>query len=371
VCVVWLLFNSVGKEVIEWLYIDPILTQGAWSMLVYSKSIVARLKTVSYIQSIFADITLTQGDAYADPLNATYDPPSDLAAQINDVTSPTYLDPNLPNVLLNLNSSRPGMERWATTVGLRPQDLFGICLSMFLIIAAAIVVLSLLLFCIDKVTDVVSIGPSSSLKRKPEKSSLDTTASESEIYERGDDVFSPSSPLPDDVGESHRVINRWWHNEGLHQTISNMNRGSHLRLLQGNLTRLFLVFHFPIVTFCVFQFAITDTASIASIALAGVGFAVFGIIIPAIMMWRVYSTSSEDLQSNVSTLLALGPLYDTFGNRSHRFMAFRLAGNVIWGVVIGGGQRSGTAQAIIILVFEIIDLIITVSVLELRIGDFC
>jgi hypothetical protein len=308
-------------------------------------------------------VTLTQGSAqHPDPLNATYNPPAGLVSQFNDVTSPTYIDPNLPNVLLNLNASQPGMESWALAVGVRPQDVFGTSVSIFLIIVAAILLISLVIFGIDKLTDVVSVAASSRgpHRGKLVKTSLESNGDGSEMFEGGESVFSPTIQH-DDVAESHRVINRWWNNEGLHETVTNMGRGSHLRLLQGNLTRAFLVFHFPIVTFCVYQLTIGEMATTGSMVLAGIAFAVLGLIVPAALMWRIYVTSTEDLQSDVSTLLALSPLYDTFGSRSYSFMAFRLAGNIILGIVIGAGQRSGTAQAVIILAYEIVDCLITVS----------
>jgi Transient receptor potential (TRP) ion channel len=307
------------------------------------------------------DVTLTQGSAHPDPLSATYNPPPAFVSQFNSVASPTYLDPNLPNVLLNLNGSRPGMESWALAVGVRPQDVFGISVSIFLIIVGAILVISLIVFCIDKITGILSVdaSPHGPVPRRVAKTSLEYSGERTEMFEGNDSVFAATTQ-PDDVAESHRVINRWWNNEALHGTVTNMGRSSHLRLLQGNLTRVFLVFHFPIVTFSVFQLSIRSEATTSSMALAGIAFVGLGLVVPAVLMWRVRVTSTENLQSDVDTLLALSPLYDTFGSRSYSFMALRLAGNIIIGIVIGAGQRSGTAQAVIILVYEIMDCLITV-----------
>ena len=69
--------------------------------------------------------------------------------QLANVNSPLYLDAALPNVLLNLNGTRNGLDSLASAIGLRRQDLFGISVATFLVICAGFVGLSTVFFLID------------------------------------------------------------------------------------------------------------------------------------------------------------------------------------------------------------------------------
>lgn len=108
----------------------PILAQGAWASLVWN-------------------VTLAQSQL-VDPLyvNAENKFPTNFRSQGNDTAYPLYMDENIPNAFLNyaVDGSRAsnGMQRFAVAIGLRYQDLFGVCLVLFLAIAAAVIVLSLL-----------------------------------------------------------------------------------------------------------------------------------------------------------------------------------------------------------------------------------
>jgi hypothetical protein len=53
---------------------------------------------------------------------------------------PLFLNSTATNKLLNLNLTRDGMDSFAFVVGLRPQDLFGTCLSLFLMLAGVIII---------------------------------------------------------------------------------------------------------------------------------------------------------------------------------------------------------------------------------------
>jgi hypothetical protein len=117
----------------------PIFAQGAWASLLWN-------------------VTLAQGTpGYGDntylvnPLDVSRENPfpSNFRSQGNDTAYPLYMDQELPNVFLNYaadggSRARNGIERFAVAVGLRYQDLFGVCLVLFLSIAAAVIVLSLL-----------------------------------------------------------------------------------------------------------------------------------------------------------------------------------------------------------------------------------
>lgn len=118
----------------------PILAQGAWASLLWN-------------------VTLAQGTPPAwdnsssylvNPLQVSREPsfPSNFLPQGNDTAYPLYMNQSIPNMFLNYgaqgSTAQDGIERFATAIGLRNIDLFGVCLVLFLSIAGAVIVLSLL-----------------------------------------------------------------------------------------------------------------------------------------------------------------------------------------------------------------------------------
>lgn len=103
---------------------------------------------------MFSDVTLVQGDLGDDkrydpaiPLPLTGNLSSEFADQINSTASPLYLDRSVPNAFFSIPpNASAGMESFAFAVGLRPQDLYGTCIVLFLCLAAAIIALSLLIW---------------------------------------------------------------------------------------------------------------------------------------------------------------------------------------------------------------------------------
>jgi hypothetical protein len=65
------------------------------------------------------------------------------------------------------------------------------------------------------------------------------------------------------------------------------------------------------------------------------------------------------LYDETRTLLALGPLYNHYRHGSQLFASLLFATNLVFGLVIGAGQRSGTAQAVVILVVEVAAALVT------------
>lgn len=72
------------------------------------------------------------------------------------------------------------------------------------------------------------------------------------------------------------------------------------------------------------------------------------------MLFRVATTSTSKLYDATRTLLALGPLYNEYQHDSQLFAGMMFGANLCLGIVVGCGQQSGTAQAIIILVVEVV-----------------
>ena len=100
------------------------------------------------------DVSLIQGDEPIskrwDPLQANFTSPSGFSGQLGDSTSPLYMDINASNELLMFpDGASSGMPRFAAAVGLRPQDLFGTCLALFLLIVGASIAITSILTVVD------------------------------------------------------------------------------------------------------------------------------------------------------------------------------------------------------------------------------
>ncbi|CAE6433123.1 unnamed protein product [Rhizoctonia solani] len=321
---------------VEWPnFIYPILSNAAWSHLLYN-------------------VTIIQGENSANehwwPLRVpAYTPPDAFSAQMENTTSPIYIDPNAPNSLFTFPSypieSDRGLPALAAAVGLREQDLFGMCVSTFLAIVASTLVISVFIWAVDWLISSVASGKNNSSRSRgvPANGGGDVK----------DVVRSPSpdSQLYPGVAArsaGHGHARRGWWRYRLGQS------SFHGSVLHGNLVRLLLLFHLPVTIFSCYQFTLgRSTATTLSIILAALTFAVFSIGIPLFLIYRVTTTPTGKLYDATRTLLALGPLYNHYGHGSQLFAGLFFANNIALGSVIGAGQKSGTAQSIIILVIEV------------------
>ncbi|KAG6820677.1 hypothetical protein H0H93_013195 [Arthromyces matolae] len=102
-----------------------------------------------------------------------------------------------------------------------------------------------------------------------------------------------------------------------------------------------------------------EIASVSSKALAALSFVLFSILLPAHLVIRVTFTTTSKLYDETRTLLSLGPLYNHYRHGSQLFAGLFFATNLAIGITIGAGQKSGTAQAIIILIIEIVSALVT------------
>lgn len=288
------------------------------------------------------DVSLIQGDDPIskrwNPLQANFTSPSEFSGQLGDSKSPLYMDVNAPNELLMFPpDASSGMPKFAAAVGLRPQDLFGTCLALFLMIVGASIAITAVLTVVDWLgtTFCGSAGHGYSTDRK-DAADVDGMLS-----------FPPERPRAQ-LTVSLTVRRPWWK--------FRMGRNSfHGSTLHGNLVRLLILFHFPITTYSCYQLTLDSSiASITSKVLAALSFALLSVLIPSWLLFRVATTSTSKLYDATRTLLALGPLYNEFQHESQLFAGMMFAANLCLGVVVGCGQQSGTAQAIIILVVEVV-----------------
>lgn len=304
------------------------------------------------------DITLSQGSNTGrwNPLAVPpYDPPSNFVDQLNDPSSPLHIDASAPNFLFQLPENASfGIESFAYSVGLRPEDLFGVCLAIFLAIMAATIVLSVAVWGLDWIASLITgslnhATPPLTGSRSPRYSSaskdmLDGITqlqnSEENRSSSGHGLFRTTSRFP--YGRP------WWR-------LRSSFVSFHGSVLQGNLIRILILFHLPVTIFSCYQMTLgRSRASLASIILAAISFSVLSVLLPIALIVRLTFTNTTKLYDETWTLLSLGPLYNHYRHGSQLFACLLFATNLAFGVTIGCGQKSGTAQAIVILVVEVI-----------------
>ncbi|KAF7302291.1 TRP domain-containing protein [Mycena indigotica] len=328
---------SLAMVAVQWpAFIYPILAQTSWATLTYN-------------------VTLTDRQHWNPLSTLPYNPPSTFTDQLADSSSPLYINPSVPNLLFTLPSdAASGIAMFAYTVGVRPQALFEICIILFLGIVAATIVLSAIVWFIDFLGSFVSGALSHSpgiRARSPGPRDLENAASNEDKAA----MFRPASRLTLSGGGMGIATPRkpWYR---VRTEISSF----HWSVLHGNLVRILVIFHLPLTIFAVYE--MTQPASLASVrarALAGLSFAILSILVPVILVVRVTLTTTNKLYDETRTLLALGPLYNHYRHGSQLFASLLFATNLVFGIVIGAGQKSGTAQAIVILIVEVAAALVT------------
>ncbi|KAG5648736.1 hypothetical protein DXG03_000083 [Asterophora parasitica] len=354
---------------VEWPpFIYPILTQTAWSTLSFNVTLLPSAASHRW-----------------NPLSTIpYDPPSNFVDQLSDSQSPLFIDSDVSNTLFTLpDDATHGLSSFAYTVGIRPQDLFPVCLILLLGIIGAAIVVAILVWFVDYVACSIAaaVGGNgnsghssvsrvagarspgfSNLKDSPDIPGVGTDERKSLNGQTtaGSSLFRPSSrfglPLSAGGSTTERGINStrvWWR---FHSSLGSF----HGSVLHGNLVRILMLFHLPVTIFSVYQMTMSRAhVSLPSKALAGLSFTFFSVLIPAHLVIRVTFTTTNKLYDETRTLLSLGPLYNHYRHGSQLFASLLFATNLTFGITIGAGQKSGTAQAIVILVIEIVSALVT------------
>jgi len=312
---------------VEWPdFVYPFMRQVAWSALL-------------------GDVTLTQSDRDSlDPLSTNALLPSgDIGTQMSNPASPLYMNATQSNTILNLQQNNDGIATYANMIGLRSENLFGTCLAIWLIIVAAIIILSAIAWLIDSFFK----AHERSRKRK-EKATM--TLSSSPVLEgtevdelKGWDADKLEPSNSGDSSSNRKRLDRWKSSMGLHS-----------RALHGNLVRALLLFHLPITIVSTYQFALAKHHSTVSVALAALSFTILSVLVPVYIIFRIARTPLKKLYDHVGTLLELGSAYHLYSPGSQLFYVISFAHSLVLGVVVGAGQGSGAAQAIVIIIVEIV-----------------
>jgi hypothetical protein len=232
---------------------------------------------------------------------------------------------------------------------------------IFLSIIAATVVLSLFIWALDStVTFIIHVrfnGPPKTQygpTRNPHyanKDSLDQGATS--MQTAADEEHTHSSHfLFNSPKFTQSPRKRWFR---LRPDFSSF----HFTVLQGNLVRILMLFHLPVTIFSSYQLTIGHEATALSIAFAALSLVGLSIVIPILLIFRLFMNSTSKLYDETWTLLALGPLYNHYRHGSQLFACIFFATSLASGVTIGCGQKSGIGQAVIILLIEVMTALVT------------
>lgn len=284
-------------------------------------------------------------------------------------TSPLYLNRDTPNNLLDNGdvSHTAGLDSLAQVIGLYKDDLYGCCIALALAITAVLIVASLLLWTLDSLGMIVWRRHAN--KGREDRSlvkrlSMTNTTSDVSVDGRQKSEQELALPQTNDSSAFKRFQTTTSNNHnnarsGFRRAIWEMRLGGasggfHWKMLQGNLLRLLLLFHFPITILSVYQLSLSnDGATKVSIAFAVLSLVFISLAFPIYILIRVSRTPTLKLYDATRTILALGPLYNNFRPGSHLFWGFFFMQNIIEGIIIGAAQVSGTAQSIVILIVEL------------------
>lgn len=310
----------------------PFFKQAAWATLTGNVTVIRP----SYLDGNFNLLNT----------NATL-PSGDVGSQFSNTSSPLYMNEAVQNRLMNLDGARAGMDAYAHVVGLRPKDLFGTCLSIWFFIIAAIIAISLVAWIVDAAHDTVLRLQ----KRREDGYNLEVADATPGVETKEPLAGSPDEDRP--RSSLSRPGGYRFIGTGGRRLFGSSNNTFHLRMLHGNILRAVFLFHLPITIFTTFQMANADIFSATSVGLAGLAFAFLSVLAPVYTIFCISRAPTAKLYDSIDTLSAFGPLYNTYSPGSQLFCAVDFARTFILGVVIGAGQASGSAQAIIVLVFEI------------------
>lgn len=331
----------------------------------------------STLSSNAVDVTLISGAGHQhwDPLNTSFVPPLGFSDQVVDPNSPIFMDQSVPNVIFTLPpDAKPGMSSFAYALGIHPQDLFPTCLILFLGLVAGIIAISAIIWLIDYavVSMLKASGQGHSSTANWASRARSPTSGKDLGEANGNGAIEESKSMTGSTGIAGRarfslplagsgysldrptIAHRsWWR---LRSDIGTF----HGSVLHGNLVRLLILFHLPVTVFSCYHMTLPVAAvGATSIVLAALSFTILSILIPLHLVIRVTFTTTNKLYDQIKTLLSLGPLYNHYRHGSQLFAVLFFATNIAFGVTIGAGQKSGTAQAIVILVVEVVSALVT------------
>ncbi|CAO1620709.1 unnamed protein product [Parajaminaea phylloscopi] len=308
----------------------PFFARASWASLVGNVTFVQKLGQGSLVHPLSTMATLPTGD---------------VGDQMSNASSPLYLNASAPQTLLNLDDAYTGIPAYARMIGLQSSDLFGTCLAIWLVIIAVFLAVALAGWVIDTIAIMAS-----KIKRTREENGIDYHLADGPASAKGksgDYVIDAEGNIRDVRSSTYGFLGTW--TRGVH-----LSPRLHFAALHGNIVRALAMFHLPITIFSVYQFANGSAHTTRTVGFSIASFVLFSVLMPAWLLWRVAANPTRKLYDDIETLIALGPIYNVFSPGSQLFWAVTFVYSLALGVVVGAGYRSGSAQAIILLVLEVL-----------------
>ena len=295
-----------------------------------------------------------------------YTAPSTYAKKMSDPKYPLYLDPTAYNPILDLHGSTPGLQSFATAIGLRDVDLFATSMVVFMAITAVVLVISLVIWILHAVVEYFSAH------RRNVSQSVIAGKRNSSLGSNLEGLARKEAPNSQDVpttGALHTLAHGTGSREAIHAPSRSRRvwlrfrpKGEagafHAAALYGNLLRLVIIFHFPVTAFSVYQLSLSE-ATIVSRVFAALALLLISVLIPAFIMWKIFKTPTGKLYDATRTLLSLGTMYNVYVEGKQMFRIFPMLASLVEGIVVGAGQKSGLAQAIVLVIVEMAMLILS------------
>ncbi|EXJ87336.1 hypothetical protein A1O3_04295 [Capronia epimyces CBS 606.96] len=129
----------------------------------------------------------------------------------------------------------------------------------------------------------------------------------------------------------------------------------------GNVVRLVLNFSLlPLITLSFYQLLIATRGPAYSVALAAICLIVVLVFSGRLLLLFIRTRPRSFLFDDLLTVLAYGPLYNTYCDNTATFALIPLLVNFLRGIAIGAVQPSGVAQVVLLAICEIV-LILTIN----------
>lgn len=153
---------------------------------------------------------------------------------------------------------------------------------------------------------------------------------------------------------------RWIYRKVMHIPAEDL-RSKNWYFTVGNVIRLsFGFFLLPLLTLSFYQFVIANLGPTYAIALAAIVLVLIIAFSVRLVFLFARTRPRSFLFDDIQTVLAYGPLYNTYCDNTATFALIPILVNFLRAIAIGAVQASGVAQIVILAISEII-LILTVS----------
>lgn len=145
------------------------------------------------------------------------------------------------------------------------------------------------------------------------------------------------------------ILLLWW---SITPSATELTR-KNIPFLGGSMLRSYYWFLVPISVFTSYQLLVASFAPAAVVVLAAIVFIFFVVVGPSsLLVFLPRHKPRQDLYDDLAILNFVGPVYNTLTERALSFFAVQIVLTVLRGIVVGFLQTHGTAQLVLLIVFE-------------------